>query len=125
MTYVAIVVVAYRNAWPIRRLMLGLFLFRSVGQIGFLLTQNELLLALFPNFLEPLFLVTVTILAWQRVVRHRADWHERGFTVLARHRWLIGTVIVLYKLQDEYVTHIGNIDRSELFQQLLDRLGGG
>lgn len=125
MTYVAIVIVAYRNEWPIRRLMLGLFLFRSVGQVGFLLTENELLLALFPNFLEPLFLVTVTILAWQRVVRHRTDWHERGFAILARHRWLIGTVIVIYKLQDEYVTHVGNIDRSELFQQLLDRLGGG
>jgi hypothetical protein len=124
-TYVAIVVVAYRNAWPIRRLMLGLFLFRSVGQIGFLLTGNELLLSLFPNFLEPLFLVTVTILAWQQVVRHRTDWRERSFAILSRHRWLIGTVIVLYKLQDEYVTHIGNIDRSEFFQQLLDRLGGG
>ena len=44
-TYVAIVVVAFRNAWPTRRLMLGLFLFRSVGQIGFLATGNELLLA--------------------------------------------------------------------------------
>ena len=93
-TYVAIVVVAYRNVWPIRRLMLGLFLFRSIGQVGFLLTENELLLALFPNFLEPLFLVTVTILAWERVVRHLPDWQERGFAVLSRHRWLIGTVIV-------------------------------
>jgi len=124
-TYVAIVVVAYRNVWPIRRLMLGLFLFRSIGQVGFLLTENELLLALFPNFLEPLFLVTVTILAWERVVRHLPDWQERGFGILSRHRWLIGTVIVVYKLQDEYITHIGNIDRSELFQQLLDRLRGG
>ena len=35
-TYVAIVVVAFRNAWPTRRLMLGLFVFRSVGQVGFL-----------------------------------------------------------------------------------------
>jgi len=124
-TYVAIVVVAYRNVWPIRRLMLGLFLFRSVGQVGFLLTENELLLALFPNFLEPLFLVTVTILAWERVVRHLPDWQERGFAILSRHRWLIGTVIVIYKLQDEYITHIGNIDRSELFQQLLDGHRGG
>lgn len=30
-TYVAIVALAYRDAWPTRRLMLGLFLFRSVG----------------------------------------------------------------------------------------------
>ena len=124
-TYVAIVVVAYRNQWPIRRLMLGLFLFRSVGQVSFLVTGNELFLALFPNFLEPLFLVTASILAWERVVRHLPDWQERGFAVLARYKWLIGTIIVIYKLQDEYITHVGNIDRSELFQQLLDRLSGG
>ena len=43
--------------------MLGLFAFRSIGQLGFLLTGNEVLLAAFPNFLEPLFLVTASILA--------------------------------------------------------------
>ena len=100
-TYVAIVVLAYRNAWPTKRLMLGLFLFRSIGQAGFLLTGNELLLAFFPNFLEPLFLVTATILAWERAVRHVPDWKERGFAILHVHRWLIGTLIVVYKLQDE------------------------
>jgi hypothetical protein len=118
-TYVAIVVVAYRNAWPTRRLMLGLFAFRTIGQVGFLVTGNELLLAVFPNFLEPLFLVTVTILAYERVGRHLPDWQERGFAVLARHRWLIGTVVVVYKLQDEYFTHVANIDRSEFIQRLL------
>ncbi len=118
-TYVAIVVVAFRNAWPIRGLMLGLFLFRSIGQAAFLLTGNELLLALFPNFLEPVFLVTVTILAWNRVVRHRADWQAAGFATLHRHRWWIGSLIVVYKLVDEYITHVGNIDRSDLLRQLL------
>jgi len=117
-TYVAIVVLAYRNAWPTKRLMLGLFLFRSIGQAGFLLTGNELLLAFFPNFLEPLFLVTATILAWERAVRHVPDWQERGFAILYRHKWLIGTLIVVYKLQDEYVTHVGNIDRSDFVKQL-------
>ena len=118
-TYVAIVVVAYRNGWPTKRLMLGLFLFRSVGQVGFLLTGNELLLAVFPNFLEPLFLVTATILAYERVVRRLPDWQESGFAILHRHRWLIGTLIVVYKIQDEYFTHVANIDRSEFFQRLL------
>jgi hypothetical protein len=118
-TYVAIVVFCFRNAWPTRRLMLGLFLYRSVGQITFLVTGNELVLALFPNFLEPLFLVTITILTFQRVVRKLPDWQARGFAVLYRYRWLIGSVIVVYKLIDEYVTHVGNIDRSELLQRIL------
>lgn len=124
LTYVAIVVVAFRNAWPIRRLMLGLFLFRSVGQVAFLVTGDELFLALFPNFLEPLFLVTVTILAWERSVRHVPDWQEQGFARLARHRWLIGALIVIYKLQDEYFTHVANVDRSDLFRRVLGPLFG-
>ena len=117
-TYVAIVVLAYRNGWPTRRLMLGLFLFRSVGQVTFLVTGNELVLALFPNFLEPLFLVTITILTFERVIRAAPDWYERGFAILGRYRWLIGGVIVVYKLIDEYITHVGNIDRTELVQRL-------
>jgi hypothetical protein len=118
-TYVAIVVFGYRSQWPIRRLMLGLFLFRSIGQIAFLLTEEELFLALFPNFLEPLFLVTVTILTFERVVRKVPDWQEHGFAIVYRYRWVIGTVIVVYKLIDEYITHVGNIDRSELLERLL------
>lgn len=118
-TYVAIVVVAYRNGWPLKRLMLALFLFRSVGQVGFLVTKEELLLAVFPNFLEPLFLVTASMLAYKRVIRRRPDWQDATFATLRRHRWLIGTLIVVYKLQDEYFTHVTNVDRSEWLRQLL------
>ena len=118
-TYVSIVVFVFRKAWPIRRLMLALFLYRSVGQITFLITGNELALAFFPNFLEPLFLVTITILTFERVVRRLPDWQERGFAIVFRYRWLIGGTIVLYKLIDEYITHVGNIDRSEFLQRLL------
>ena len=118
-TYVVIVVYVFWKAWPIRRLMLVLFLYRSVGQVSFLITGNELLLAFFPNFLEPLFLVTVSIMAFERVVRRYPDWEARGFAILFRHKWLIGGTIVVYKLIDEYITHVGNIDRSELLQRLL------
>lgn len=117
-TYVVIVVFCFRRAWPTRRLMLALFVYRSVGQITFLVTGNELVLALFPNFLEPLFLVTITILTFERVVRKVPDWQDRGFAVLHRYRWVIGIVIVVYKLIDEYITHVGNIDRSEFLQRL-------
>jgi hypothetical protein len=118
-TYVVIVVYVFWKAWPIRRLMLALFLYRSVGQISFLVTGNELLLAFFPNFLEPLFLVTVSILTFERAVRRLPDWEERGFAILFRHKRLIGGTIVIYKLIDEYITHVGNIDRSEFLQRLL------
>jgi hypothetical protein len=118
-TYVAIVVLVFRDRWPMRRLMLALFAFRSIGQAAFLVTTDERLLALFPNFLEPLFLVAASILAFQRIVRHRPDWRERAFDILRRHRWWIGGLIVAYKLQDEYFTHIANVDRSEFIRRLL------
>jgi hypothetical protein len=94
---------------PVKRLFLGLFLFRSVGQAAFLLTHNELWLFFFPNLLEPIFLVYVTIArikGWDRV-------HE----IYTRFRAPIWLGILLYKLQDEYVTHVGNIDRSDLIQR--------
>jgi hypothetical protein len=124
-TYIAMVIAAYRAGWPIRRLVLGLFLFRSIGQTAFLVTREELFLAAFPNFLEPLFLATASILAWQRAVRRMPDWRERGFAVLVRHKWLIGAIVVVYKLQDEYFTHVANVDRSDLFRALLEALFGG
>ncbi len=120
--YGAMVIAAFRRGWPIRRLVLALFLFRSVGQASFLATGDELLLAAFPNFLEPLFLVTASMLAWQREVRRRADWQDRAFALLARHRWPVGALIVAYKIQDEYLTHVANVDRSDLLRRLL---GGG
>jgi hypothetical protein len=53
------------------------------------------------------------------VIRRLPNWQAAGFAVLDRHRWLIGTLIVVYKLVDEYITHVGNIDRSDLFRRLL------
>ena len=63
--------------------------------------------------------MTVTILAFERVVRRAPDWRDRGFAVLSRYRWLIGGSIVIYKLQDEYFTHVANVDRSDFLRDLL------
>ena len=123
-TYVAIVVVAFWNEWPTKRLMLGLSW--SAGRPGRpLVTGNELLLALFPNFLEPLFLVTVTILAFERVIRHDPDWQERGFAILYRYRWLIGTVIAIDKLEDEWITTSATSTAPSSSSTLRRRGGGG
>jgi len=35
-----------------------------------------------------------------------------------RHIVAIWAIVVLYKLQDEYITHVGNIDRSETIARL-------
>lgn len=110
-TYIGMVVAAWRFDWSIQRWVYVLFVYRSVGQILFLATGAEWWLFVFANFLEPLFLVYATASFFQKNEQLTAAW----FT---RHRTLIVVLVVLYKMQDEYVTHIGNIDRTELITNL-------
>ncbi|MDE2838652.1 MAG: hypothetical protein OXL97_14285 [Chloroflexota bacterium] len=109
-TYVCMVAAAWR--WPLRRAVIGLFALRTVGQVLFFITGNEVVFFLFPNFLEPLFLVYATVLVWKR---------SDAPAFYARHAVVIWALVIVYKLQDEYVTHVANVDRSEL----LGRLFGG
>ena len=109
-TYVCMVIAAWR--WPLRRIVVVLFALRTVGQALFFITDNEIVFFLFPNFLEPLFLSYATILMFRG-----AD--APAFST--RHATVISVLIVAYKMQDEYLTHVANVDRSEL----IGRLFGG
>ena len=109
-TYVCMVVAAWK--WPLRRAVIALFALRTVGQALFFITNNEIVFFLFPNFLEPLFLVYATILFFKR---------DAAPAFFARHAVVIWVLVIAYKLQDEFVTHVANVDRSEL----VGRLFGG
>jgi hypothetical protein len=106
-TYICMVVAAWR--WPMRRVVIALFALRTVGQALFFITGDEVVFFLFPNFLEPLFLVYATILFFQRT---------EAPAFYARHAVVIWVLIVAYKLQDEFITHVANVDRSELIARL-------
>ena len=106
-TYVFMVVAAWR--WPMRRVIIALFVFRSIGQALFFLTENEFVFFLFPNFLEPLFLGYATILFFKRA---------EAPAFYQRHVIAIWVIVFLYKMQDEWVTHVGNVDRTELIRGL-------
>lgn len=96
---------------PIRREISAMFALRTVGQVIFFLTQNEIVFFWFPNFLEPLFLVYVTIAQFK-------GW-ERAQEIYRRRIWLIWILIIIYKMQDEYFTHVGNVDRTDFLRSLL------
>lgn len=117
-TYIGMVVLAYKMDWPFKKLVLGLFIFRSIGQLAFLINREELLFFVFPNFLEPFFLIVVTIMAYKRVIKKLPKWQQSAYQTVIKHRWLIAIFVVVYKMQDEYITHVGNIDRSELLQNI-------
>jgi hypothetical protein len=108
LTYVAMLVAA--RGWAIRTWIIALFLLRSFGQVLFFATGDERALFLFPNFLEPLFLVYATL----RFVKK-----DRAHEVYLRHRTLAWSLIVVYKLQDEWFLHVANVDRTDLVGRML------
>jgi len=107
-TYIFMVISAWRGRWPILRWIIGLFLLRTVGQALFFITNNEAVFFYFPNFLEPLFLIYATILFFKK---------DDAPEVFRRWSIPIGIFVFLYKMQDEYITHISNTDRSELISR--------
>lgn len=108
-TYVFMTIAAWKGRWPILKWIVGLFIFRTIGQLLFFITNNEIVFFFFPNFLEPVFLIYATILFFKK------DKAPETF-----HKWRIPIVVftVIYKLQDEYITHVGNFDRSDFLSGL-------
>ena len=98
---------------PIRREIAATFALRTVGQLLFFITQNEIVFFYFPNLLEPLFLIYVTIA--------RFKGKDRVYDIYRKYIWPIWIFILLYKFQDEYITHVSNTDRSELIRRLFGR----
>ena len=96
---------------PIRREITAAFLLRSIGQASFFLTRNEIVFFAFPNLLEPLFLVYASLLRFKGAPAARAIYSRRWVLI-----WIL---ILLYKFQDEYFTHVANVDRTEFLQGLL------
>lgn len=112
-TYICIFLWGWRQ--PIRRETSVTFLIRTIGQVLFFVTRNELALFFFPNLLEPLFLIYVTIARFK-------GW-DKVYGIYRKHAVAIWAFILVYKFQDEYITHVGNHDRTMLLKRFLENLG--
>lgn len=104
-TYIVMVIVGRK--WRIRRLVALLFLYRTIGQAFFFRTRREIVFLYFPNFLEPLVMIYTLLLA-----RHKG-LESQAYAFYRRHRGPIWTIIVAYKLWNEWSLHLANIDLSE------------
>lgn len=102
-SYVMMLALAWR--WRIRKEALYLFIYRTIGQILFFATGNEIALFYFQNFLEPL-IMSYTLL----LVRLKSE--ENAYAFYRKHLIVMWTIIVLYKLWNEYMLHFANIDLS-------------
>lgn len=103
-TYIVMLLVGRK--WKLRKLIIVLFVLRTIGQGLFFTTNNEVVFFFFPNFLEPLFMAYAFLL-----FRYKNQAYEK----YKRYRFLIWGIIIPYKMANEWVTHIGNIELSEIF----------
>lgn len=104
--YIFMLIIGSR--WRLRRLIIGLFIYRTIGQAWFFLTQNELAFFYFQNFLEPLVMI-YTLLIFKQ------GSESKAFKSYQRHLKLIWIVILGYKIWNEWYLHLLNIDLSTLF----------
>ena len=105
-SYVIMLIVGLR--WRIQSLIILLFVYRTIGQVLFFVTRQEIVFFYFQNFLEPLVLVYTFLL----FSNHGSE--ERAYAAYRRHLGLIWILIIAYKVWNEWSLHYANIDLSSL-----------
>lgn len=105
-TYIMMLIVGIR--WRIKKTILILFLYRTIGQVLFFTTRNDFLFIFFPNFLEPMFMMYSLLL-------YRAATEARAYATYTRHKGVIWLLIVVYKMWNEYNIHVAQNDLSQQF----------
>lgn len=93
--------------WPIRNILAILLTYRTVGQLLFLITNERLVLLLFPNFFEALVLVFIGLMMWRRGV-------ESAYQTYRTYLWQIWVLIITLKILNEWQLHFAQISISNL-----------
>lgn len=105
-SYIIMLIVGLR--FRIKKIVIWLFIYRTMGQLLFFLTRNELVFVVFQNFLEPLMMAYTLII-------FRQGSEEKAFQTYIKHIKLIWGIILAYKIWNEWYLHLANIDLSLLF----------
>ena len=94
--------------WRIRQTVVNLFIYRAIGQALFFLTRDERMFFLFQNFLEPLLLIYTLLI-------FKTKSETKAYQLYQKHKILIWSIVIIYKVVNEWYLHIANIDLSSLF----------
>ncbi len=105
-SYVFMLILGMR--WRVSKIIAILFVYRLIGQLAFFITRNELVFVLFQNLLEP-FLLIYTVL----VFKFRND--KDAYAFYKKHLIIIWSVVLIYKIWNEWYLHFANIDLSTIF----------
>lgn len=105
-SYIFMLVLGIR--WSIRKVVVTLFIYRSIGQILYFVTGRELIFFYFQNFLEPLMMAYVLILFKQKS-------EQKAYLTYKKHFILVWAAILIYKIWNEWYLHFANIDLSLFF----------
>ncbi|MEK7521431.1 MAG: hypothetical protein AAB599_01355 [Patescibacteria group bacterium] len=105
-SYVFMLILGLR--WRIKKTIVALFVYRTIGQFLYFKTGNELMFFYFQNFLEPLVMVYSLILFKQ-------GNEEKAYKTYKKHFILVWGIILAYKLWNEWYLHFANIDLSTFF----------
>lgn len=94
--------------WRIKKIIIGLFIYRSIGQLLFFITRDEMMFFYFQNFLEPLVMIYALLIFKQKS-------EEKAFQTYSKHKVIIWAIIFGYKIWNEWYLHFANIDLSTIF----------
>ena len=106
-TYIMMLIVGMR--WRIRKTIVFLFCYRTIGQVLFFTTRNDAFFFWFPNFLEPLFMMYSLLLFSQK------GKEDRAFGMYKKYLVPIWLMIIGFKMWNEYNIHVAHNDLSEQF----------
>jgi len=105
-SYIFMLILGLR--WRIKNTVIALFIYRTIGQVLFFMTRNELFFFYFQNFLEPLMMIYALILFVQKD-------ETKAYKVYKKYFFLIWGIIIVYKVWNEWYLHFANIDLSTIF----------
>lgn len=105
-SYIFMLIVGLR--WKIRKLIVLFFVYRSIGQVLYFITRNEMVFFYFQNFLEPL------VMAYSLLIFIKKS-ETLAFKSYIKHIRLIWAIIIIYKVWNEWYLHLANIDLSTFF----------
>lgn len=101
LTYIVMLYVGL--GWKIRNTVITLFIYRTIGQILFFINSNDLFFFIFPNFLEPLFLIYSFLIY---------KYKNKGHIIYKNKLYIIWSLIIVFKMWNEWSLHVSRNDLS-------------